>query len=314
MRWIPPWLAKAYARIYVEKKTDLFEFSEAARILEIEDERPLAKTLALLKSSGYLTVRRDPADPRRKLFRLVDPVSVTLALAIQSKAKTPDPLVKMKAASGFLDYYVYGSYAAYQYHRYSAPGKLDLSVKADQLSVWIALLAGKDVALSIDEVPSEKTSALNIHLHSDFDEKLAQEHTKMIDGIRYLSTEALVVMGLVEEGDGMSLEDILAILVVQRAELDWDKLLALSNAYNATRYLGCILAVLKFESGKSLFKASLVNKIYGKSNLEAKVDFPSRLRAKPSEERYTQIASKWNVRLHISRAVVSKIVADLVRT
>jgi len=314
MRWIPPWLAKAYARIYAEKKTDLFEFSEAARMLEVEDERPLAKTLALLKSSGYLTVRRDPADPRRKLFRLVDLVSVTLALAIQSKAKTTEPIAKMKAASGFLDYYVYGSFAAYQYHRYSAPGKLDLSVKADQLSTWIALLAEKDVALSIDEIPSEKPSALNIHLHSDFDEKLAQEHTKMIDGIRYLSTEALVVMGLVEEGDGMGLEDILAILVVQRAELDWNKLLALSNAYNATRYLGCILAILNFESGKSLFKASLVNKIYGKSNLEAKVDFPSRLRAEPSEDRYSQVASKWNVRLHISRAVVSKIVTDLVRT
>lgn len=314
MRWVPPWLAKPYARIYAEKKTGVFEFSEAARILEIEDERPLAKTLAILKNSGYLTVRRDPADSRRKLFRLIDPESVTLALAIQSKAKTANPLAKLRIASDLLDYYVYGSYAAYQYHHYSAPGKIDLSVKPDQLSTWIALLAGKDVALSIDEAPSEKTSAFNIHLHSDYDEKLAQEHTQMIDGIRYLSSELLVVMRLVGEGGGTNLEDILAILVVQRTKLDWNKLLALSDAYNATRYLGCTLAILNFESGKSLFKTSLVNKIYRKSNLEVKVDFPSRLRAEPSEERYTQIASKWNVKLCISRAVVSKIITDLIRT
>jgi len=314
MRWIPPWLAKAYARIYAEKKMGVFEFSEAARILEIEDERPLAKTLAMLRSSGYLTVRRDPADTRRKLFRLVDPESVTLALAIQSKAETTDPLAKLKAASGFLDYYIYGSYAAYQYHRYLSSGKVDLSVKADQMSTWISLLAGKDVALSIDEVPSEKPSTFNIHLHSDFDKKLAQGHIQMIDGIRYLSPEALVAIGLTGEGGSTSLEDILAILLVQRNELDWSKLLALSDAYNATRYLGCILAVLNFESGKPLFNMSLVNKIRRESNLRAKVDFPSKLRAEPQEERYSQIASEWNVRLYVSRAVVSKIITDLIRT
>lgn len=57
MMWIPPWLAKAYARLYAAKRMDVFEFSEAGRILEIDDKRPLAKTLAKLKSSGYVTVR-----------------------------------------------------------------------------------------------------------------------------------------------------------------------------------------------------------------------------------------------------------------
>ncbi len=85
MIWIPPWLAKAYARIYYAKKTETFDFSEAAEILGIKDERPLAKTVAKLKSHGYLITRRDPVDPRRKLFTLIDPESSVLAMAIQSK-------------------------------------------------------------------------------------------------------------------------------------------------------------------------------------------------------------------------------------
>jgi len=86
MEWLPPWLARAYARIYAEKKTEQFEFAEASAILVIQEERRLAKTLARLKASGYLTARRDPVDARRKLFKLIDPVSTTLAYAIQSRA------------------------------------------------------------------------------------------------------------------------------------------------------------------------------------------------------------------------------------
>jgi len=310
MKWIPPWLAKAYARIYAEKKTEAFEFSEAARILGIKDERPLAKVLTKLRCFGHLTVRRDPVDPRRKLFKLIAPQSVTIALAIQSKTKTADLPEKLRAASGFLDYYLEGAYAAYQYHRYSALGTVDISVTADQLPAWIALLSEKGVAISIDEIPAEKPAIVNIHLYSDFEKKLS-ENTRVVDGIRHLSPEALVVIGLTR--DRPSLEDVLAILVVQKTKLDWTTLLALCDAYNPTRYLGCLLDVLNFESGKLLFEPSVINKILGKSNLEAKLDFPSRSIAEPVEDRYSAFSLKWNLRLHVSHAVVSKVITDLVR-
>ena len=310
MKWAPPWLARAYARIYAEKKSGFFEFSEAGRVLEIKDERPLAKTLSKLKASGYLSVKRDPIDPRRKLFKLVDPESITLALAIESRAKTLDTLGKLKAAFGFLDYYVNGTYAAYQYHLYSAPGSIDISVRPHQLPIWIALISEKDIAMSIDDVPAEKPARVNVHLRSDFDEKLS-ENTRVIDRTRYLLPEALIVRGLVTERP--SIEDVLAILVTQRKKLDWDKFLALSDAYNATRLLGCTLDLLNFESGRPLFKASLIDKILRKSNLEARLDFPSSLRAEPIEKKYAAISSRWNTRLHVSHAVVYKIITDLVR-
>ncbi len=310
MIWIPPWLARAYARLYNALGTNEFDYSQAGPILNIEDKRLIATALTKLRTCGHLTVRRDPVDPRRKLFRLIDPQSIVLAMAIQSRAITDDVIGKLKAASGSLVYYLNGAYAAYQYHQYSAPGRIDVSVQSEQLSAWIALLSGKDVALSIDEIPAEKPLGTNIHLRSDFDEKLS-DHVRTIDGISYLSPEILVILGIMKGSPRM--EDVLAILVVQRAKLEWKKLVALSEAYNATRFLGYILGVLNFESPKPLFEKSLVAKLLKRSNLDATLDFPPTLSAQPVEKLYHDISSKWNLRSHLTHAQLSKIMTDLVR-
>ncbi len=310
MMWIPPWLAKAYARIYSAKKTETFDFSEAAEILSIKDERRLAKTVAKLKSYGYLVTRRDPVDPRRKLFRLLDPESIVLAMAIQSSGKTDDVVGKLRAASGSLDYYLNGAYAAYEYHRYSAPGRIDISVKAPELPTWIALLSGRDASLSIDDIPAEKPAENNIHLRSDFEEKFA-ENIRVVDGMRYLSPEMLVVSGIARANP--SIEDVLALLVVQREKLDWRSLREVAEAYNATRFLGCILDVLNFESRRPLYESNLIGRILKQSNLEARLDFPASMRSQPTEKLYESVASKWNLRLHLTHALVIKILTDLTR-
>lgn len=311
MEWMPPWVARAYARLYAAKRMDTFDFSEAGRILELKDKRQVAKRLTRLKTSGHLTARRDPVDPRRKLFKLVDPESIVLAVAIQSRAKTTDVSGKLKAASGVLDYYVNGAYAAYQYHHYLAPGRIDISVRTEQLPTWIALLSEKDVAISIDDTPAEHPAETIVSLRSDFDEKFS-EHVRVIDGIKHLSPEFLVVLGVTR--DRPALEDVLAILVVERAKLDWKALTTLSEAYNATRFIGCLLDVLNSEMRKPLFPTTLINKLLRESNLQAPLDFPTSVKGEFAEERYATISSRWNVRLHLSHAVVSKILTDLVRT
>ena len=310
MMWIPPWLARAYARLYAAKKTEQFEFSEAGEILGTRDERPLAKTLAKLKSFGHLTVRRDPADTRRKLFRLIDPESIVMAFAIQSRAKNNDVTEKLRAASDFLNYYVSGAYAAYQYHKYLAAGRVDISVTPDNLPMWIALLSGPNVAISIDNVPAEKPGDKNIYLRSDFDRNLAK-HVRTIDGIRYLSPAILLILGVAKED--LRMDDVLAILVVQRTHLDWKGVIELSEAYNATRFLGCILDILNFESRKPLFEKTVIARLFKRSNLDAMLDFPQSLGKQPPERTYAEISSKWNLRLHLTHAQVSKIVTDLVR-
>jgi len=311
MEWMPPWVARAYARLYAAKRMDTFDFSEAGRILELGDKRQVAKRLTRLKNSGHLTARRDSVDPRRKLFKLVDPESIVLAMAVQSRAKTADVPGKLKAAFDVLDYYVSGAYAAYQYHHYSAPGRIDISARAEQLATWIALLSEKHVAIAVDDAPAENPAETNISLRSDFDETFS-EHVRVIDGIKYLSPELLIVLGITRGPPAV--EDVLAILVVQRAKLDWKVLTALSEAYSATRFIGCLLDILNSETRKPLFPMPHVNTLLRQSNLEARLDFPTSTNAEPTEERYATISSKWNMRLHLSHAVVSKILTDLVRT
>jgi hypothetical protein len=310
MRWIPPWLARPYARLYKALGTKEFDYSKAGPIIDLEDKRLIATTLTKLRIFGYLTVRRDPVDPRRKLFRLIDPESIVLAMSIQSEAKVDDVIGKLRSASGSLDYYLNGAYAAYQYHRYSAPGRMDLSVRAAQLSTWVALLSGRGVSLSIDDIPAEKPAENNIHLRSDFDEKLS-EHVRVINEIRYLSPEMLIVLGIAKANPSM--EDVLALLVVQRKKLDWRGLLEVAEAYDATRFLGCILDVLNFESRRPPYESNLIRKMFKQSNLEARLDFPVSMRSQPTEKLYDPLASKWNLRLHLTHALVTKILTDLMR-
>jgi hypothetical protein len=311
MHWLPPWLARAYAKIYIEKRVDPFGFSEAAMILDISDERRLAKTLAMLRSSGYLQVTRDPVDLRRKLFNLLDPVSMTLAFAIQSKAKTLELSSKLRATFNFLRYYVGGAYAAYQYHRYLAPGNVEISVLPDELSTWVALVSDKDTAISVNESPAEKPSATNIHFKTDFDTRYNKD-TLLIDGIAYLSPELLIARGLAENHPG--LEDVIAILIVKRKKLDWGKLANLCEEYNTSRILVAILEMLNFESSRILFDQKRIKKIAPKADRKVRLDFPLDKKLEPPEAAYSAISSKWNVVPHFRRSFLSKLVTDLVRS
>ncbi|MCL5068416.1 MAG: hypothetical protein M1368_08715 [Thaumarchaeota archaeon] len=311
MRWLPPWLARAYAKLYVEKRVGSFGFSQAARILEVSDERRLAKTLAMLRTSGYLQVTRDPTDSRRKLFNLLDPVSTTVAFAIQSRAKTSELGDKFKAASNFLRYYIGGAYACYQYHRYSAPGSIDISVLPDELHTWVALLSDKDIAISVNEIPAEKPSATNVHFETDFDIRFSKEIIT-IGGIKYLSPELLVARGLSENYPG--LDDVIAILIVQRKKLDWDKLADLCEEHYTSRILAAILEMLNFESSRTLFNPNTIKKIGARANRKVRLDFPPDKKSEPPEEDYLTISSKWNVVPHFTKSFLSKLVTDLVRS
>ena len=311
MQWLPTWLARIYAKIYLQKREDSFTFTEAAKILGISEERRLAHALARLRSYGYLLATRGPTDSRKKLFNLVDPVSTTVAFAIQSRAKGSELKDKLEAASAFLSYYIGGAYAAYQYHRYLAPASIDISVRPNELSTWIALVSNKDTSISLDEKPAEKSSATNIHFRTDFDPQLVEDTTSK-DGIIYLSPELLIANGLSENYPG--LEDIIGILIVQGKNLDWDKLAALCKQRNVSRILAAILDMLNLESSRNLFDSNKVRKVAARTSQKLRLDFPTNKKSEPPEEAYSAISSKWNVIPHFRRSLLSKLVTDLVRS
>jgi hypothetical protein len=313
MKWIPSWIARSYCILYTNKKTEIFEFEEAKNILRIEDKRKLSKILTQLKERGFLISKRDPADPRRKLFKLIDPNSIVTAFAIQSQAGSKLAIDKLKAAKT-LDYVLGGAYAAYRYHRYVFPGKIDLYVNREDLGIWIALLSEKAIAISIDDIPSEKAAKEHVHIHSSLTDELIKEST-LINGLRYLTSEYLVVSGLKQQ-DKFGLADAFAILVTEKNKIDWKKLIDLSEREKLIRELGCCLDLINFETKRVFFSRRTVGQILKKADLSFTRSFPSEVVFSPfymEKEHYQEIGKKWNMRIYLSKAFVSKIVLDLMR-
>lgn len=313
MRWIPSWIAKSYSQLYINKKTDVFKFEEAKKILGVEDKRVASKILTQLRERGFLISRRDPSDPRRKLFKLIDPESIVIAFAIQNKARSRAVADKLIAAQSLgLSYVLAGAYAAYKHHGYATPGKIDIYVNRQDLGKWVALLSEKTIALSIDDIPAEKARKEHVHVHSTLNRELIKESV-VIDGLRCLTKEYLVVRGLKAQ-DKFGLTDAFAILITRKDEMDWERLLSLAEREGVIRELGCSLDLINSES--KWFSERRIDEIFRRVEHLPTITFPREVETGPfskEKEHYEEIAKKWNVRIYLSRAFVSKIVGDLIR-
>ena len=145
---------------------------------------------------------------------------------------------------------------------------------------------------------------INVHLKTDYDAKL-DEDSITISGIRYLSSELLIVLGLAENQP--SLEDVIAILIVQRKKLDWDKLTSLCEEYSTSRYLATLLELLNFESSRILFYPKRIKNIAVRADKKVRLDFPFDKKSEPPDDTYSEISSKWNVVPHVRRSFLSKL-------
>ena len=315
MKWIPNWLAKNYSLIYIIKEVDAFDFEEAKKLLGIEDKRRVSVVLAQLRNRGFLISWRDSVDPRRKFFRLISPKDAVFAFGIQNSAKERSVSGKLQEALKRLEYVAAGAYASFKYHGYTVPGKVDLHVKRKDSDKWVALLADREVAVSIDSLPAEKARKKNVHIHSDLTEDMLQESV-VIDEIRYLKPEILVIEGLKGE-DRFSLMDAFAILISKRKELEWQKLIHLAKREGIVRKLGCTLEIINYEANRKFFPKTKVEQIRKKADLSYSITFPKKVEATPfrreEKEHYALLGKRWNMKIYLSKAFVSKIVTDLVR-
>jgi len=315
MRWIPNWLAEKYSLLYLSRGVEAFDFEEAKRIFKLEDKRVVSIILTQLRNRGFLISWRDSVDPRRKFFKLISPESIVFAFGVQNLTRDKTLFAKIQASSKHLDCVIGGAYASFKHHRYSTPGKIDIHVNKEDLEKWVALLTDKGTAISIDAIPSEKTGKENVHIHSDLTNDTLKQST-IINGIRYLTPEILVVEGLKSE-DRLSLIDALAILITKRDELDYDKLLRLAEREGVTRKLGCVLEMINYEAGREMFPTRQIAEIQGRTDTSYLTSFPKKIETAPfteeEKEHYMDIGKRWNVKIYLSKAFVSKIVTDLVR-
>lgn len=71
---LPKWIMKRYLILWKEKNEQEFDLDEAHRILskmsKPDDRRVVALFLSELRKAGWLIVKFDPDDARRRIYRL----------------------------------------------------------------------------------------------------------------------------------------------------------------------------------------------------------------------------------------------------
>jgi hypothetical protein len=308
MKWLQPWLAKAYASLYAEKHENWIEFEEAKAILGIMDKRVLSLRLTRLEEGGFLISKRDSIDRRKKYFRLIQPNDAVFSYGIQP-FRGGDVVTRLAASAKYMDFVVGGSYAAHVHSGYASPAKVDVYVRKEDAGKWIALLSDRATAVSVDDVLSEKASRENVHIHTSLTREMVDD-SLLLDGIRYLRAESLVIDGLREQTE-FSLTDAFSILIKKRGDIDFNRLVKLAQYENLSRELGACLEIINTESGRKVFDDRVIMKMRSKKDLTRKRFFP-RDKMEESKE-YKEISEKWGLRISLTRAFVSKIITDLVR-
>lgn len=309
MQWIPSWLAKYYAMLYVEKNVQWFDFDEAKKILNIENKSVLSLSLAKLEDSGFLIAKRDSVDRRKKHFRVLEPKDIVFSYSTRSLSASNDIMDVLVGALKKLDFVIGGAYAAYVHSGYASPSKIDIYVKKEDEDRWISLLSDKSTSISINDMLSEKIAKTNVHIHSSLTQEMIDDSLKL-DGLRYFPPEILVVDGLRGQTE-FSLADSFAILIKNRKEIDFDKLLKFAKNENLEKELGACLEIINLESKKKIFSDIVINKIRSKVDFSRRRLFPRDITEENTA--YIGISRRWGLQISLSRAFVSKIIMDLVR-
>lgn len=308
MEWIPSWLAKSYAILYSEKSNEWFDFEESKKILDITDKRVLSRRLTRLEEAGFLIARRDAVDRRKKYFRTLNPNDIFFSFGIVSSTPTKDIMQYLMILTKKIIFVIGGAYAAYVHSGYAIPGKIDIYVKED-LDRWISLLTDKFTSVSVDDILAEKIRKINFHIHSTLNEEMIEDSV-IVDGIRYESPESLILNGLRDQSE-FSLMDSFSILIKKKEELDFNKLVKFAKNEMLDRELGVCLELLNFESKRKTFSDKIIHKIHLKADLSKKKTFTRYEREENYD--YLKIGKRWNLKITLPRAFVSKIVTDLIR-
>ena len=67
---VPAWLVKRYIKLWDKFKDKDFSFEDAKKTLK-EDYKFLSVVLSEMKKGGWLTLKLDPEDARKRLYRLI---------------------------------------------------------------------------------------------------------------------------------------------------------------------------------------------------------------------------------------------------
>ena len=77
---LPKWLMQRYSLLWVKFKDKEFNHEQATQTLP-DDERMVSVILSEMRKAGWLEMRLDPEDARRRLYKLKSPEEVVKEIA-----------------------------------------------------------------------------------------------------------------------------------------------------------------------------------------------------------------------------------------
>ncbi len=301
MGWIPDWVAKPYAKLYVKFRDRSFDFSSGLEALGISDQR-FSRVIQELRTEGFLYSGRKATDRRKRYYQLIGPEHAVYAMALRpEEISSVDE--KLKAVGGHFAYMVTGGSAASRHHDYVRSSKTDISVFLEDLGFWIAYFTEPGIRISVDGHVSEK-GIVEIEIATNLtDDALAEAIEK--DGIHIKSREALIVSFLREPTDDNVL-DALALLIHGSSDLDWDKL----SESDVRQEIGFLMEASNRTANKQAFSLDLVNQFRGRPSLR-KV-FGQEIAQLDPDNDLAKLAHRGGLQLAVHPRVIKKVVNDLV--
>jgi len=70
---LPKWLTYRYSLLWKSFKNKEFDYDEAVKILKEQKERLVSVILSELKKHGWLTIKLDSEDSRKRIYTLKSP-------------------------------------------------------------------------------------------------------------------------------------------------------------------------------------------------------------------------------------------------
>jgi len=80
---IPRWLMERYSLLWMKTKGKEFDFDLVVKVLKDKDkdERMMSVALSRMNKLGWLTVKINPKDSRKRIYQLKSPEEGTLEIA-----------------------------------------------------------------------------------------------------------------------------------------------------------------------------------------------------------------------------------------
>ncbi|MBU2640084.1 MAG: hypothetical protein KKG75_05280 [Nanoarchaeota archaeon] len=74
------WIMKRYAKLWRSFSSNEFNFDKASGILKEKDSRVIGIILSELKKAGWLNIKKDPDNGRKRLYQLKKPDEAILSM------------------------------------------------------------------------------------------------------------------------------------------------------------------------------------------------------------------------------------------